>query len=132
MKGRISCFFGILGVLGLVFAGGPSLAWGAYDAKGNRDPFIPLLSPEGIRIYPPGMGEGKIEGPSAGLTLNGILFEPPGQESLAIINDQVLQENDEFDGVRVLKIGRNSVTVLVDGEMQELVLYQPKQEKTQP
>ncbi len=131
MRGQIFRFVGLLGVLSLILTLGPSRVWGAYDSRGNRDPFVPLLTPDGRRIYPPGSGESGPQAESAGLTLEGIVFEP-GKDSVAIINDQVVRENDEFDGIRVMKITQDAVVVLVDGEEKELVVYQPTEENTLP
>lgn len=100
---------------------GPSAApaWGEYDAKGRRDPFVPLLTREGRRIHPPGSdGEGAFSG-AEGLRLEGIVFDP-GEESYAILDGQLVREGEEVGGVRVLEIGPDSVTVLSDGEPQEL------------
>ena len=57
--------------LALIFAwaaGCPS-AWAVYESKGKRNPFVPLLLPDGQRITPPPDEEG------AG---------PPGLSSVAL------------------------------------------------
>ena len=44
----------------LIFAltAGGSSAWAAYESKGKRDPFVPLLLPTGERVNPPPDEEG--------------------------------------------------------------------------
>ena len=93
-------------------------AWSAYNAHGKRDPFVPLLTINGQRIYPPGTDEGG----TSGFVLQGIVYEPKGV-SYAIINDQIVREQDQIEGMKVLKISPQSVTILSDGNEAQLVIH---------
>lgn len=86
-----------------------------YDAKGKRNPFIPLVSPDGRLL--------KLEKEEApgNLAIEGIIYDKHGQ-SYAIVNGQVLRIGDEVLGYRVLKIEKNKVTFIKDGQPQEIEL----------
>jgi hypothetical protein len=106
-------------------------AWGEYRPKGKRDPFVPLLTQEGRRIYPPGLDDENLNGSAGTLVLQGIVFDPT-EESFAIINDRLVAEQEEVEGSRVLKIEPAAVTILVDGEPQVLSIHQAREEITEP
>ncbi|MDE2010175.1 MAG: hypothetical protein KGJ09_08890, partial [Candidatus Omnitrophica bacterium] len=52
---------------------------------------------------------------SAGTTLNihGVMSE--GSRNVVLIDDQVYQEGDEVDGVKIVKIGLDAITVINNG-----------------
>ena len=81
-----------------------------YHPRGKRDPFVPLMMPNGQRIYPPGTDDGGI----SNFILQGIVYEPKGG-SYAIINDQIVREEDAIEGMKVVKIGPSSVMILSNG-----------------
>ncbi len=101
-------------------------AFGEYLPKGKRDPFVALLTPEGQRVYPPGLDEQAANGLSE-LTLQGIVYDPNAQ-SYAVINGQVVEEQAEVDGVKILKIEPTSVTVLIEGQTSQLTLKEAAKE----
>jgi len=116
-----------------VLAIGCSPAWAEYQPKGKRDPFIPLILPDGRRITPPGIEEESGVPGLGSVVLQGILFDPAGN-STAILNGQVLRENEEWEGIKLLKIEANSVTIWKNGETHQLVLEQletKKEKKTE-
>lgn len=88
--------------------------WAVYDSKGKRDPLIPLINSEGQRIHPPGFDEEVLTG-IQGLNLQGIVFDPQA-ESYAIINGQVVRDQDEIEGMKVLQIDPGAVTILANGQ----------------
>lgn len=115
----------------LCFALSPTpMAGAAYDPKGKRDPFVPLMTEHGQRFYPPGTDEEEATGVLK-LILQGIVFEPNG-ESYAVINGKVLREQEEVEGVKVLRIESESVTLLVEGQPHRLDLHQATEEKSSP
>ncbi len=108
-----------------------SWAWGAYDPKGRRDPLVPLLSADGERIHPPGEEGMEISvEPRNPVTLQGIVFDLSG-ESYAVVNGQIVREQEEISGVKVLKIEPTRVTVLSDGRPIELSV-QPTSQQEEP
>ena len=104
------------------------MVYSEYQAKGKRDPFVPLLTSEGQRIRPPGVDEEEMLIGPRGMTLQGIVFAPGG-ESYALINGQVVRQGDVINKVKILKIEPNAVTILVEGHSHRLTLRQPKEEK---
>ncbi len=109
----------------------PLEGWGEYQSKGKRDPFVPLMTADGKRIHPPGSDEEATTGTSL-LSLQGIVFDPHA-ESYAIINNRLVREQDDVDGVKILKIEPTTVTILADGQPQQLSIHQPTEETdTQP
>lgn len=101
-------------------------AFADYQPKGRRDPFVPLVTPEGQRLHPPGFDEEPLSGPG-GLVLQGIVFDPRA-DSYAIINGRVVRQNDEIAGMRVLKIEAASVTILSEGGPTQLLLQRRREE----
>lgn len=101
----------------------------AYNAKGRRDPFVPLLTAEGQRIHPPGLDEGTAAGVS-GLVLQGIVVDPRG-DNYAVINGKILREQEEISGMRIVWIQPHAVTVLAEGQEHRLELRRPRPEKTE-
>ena len=98
------------------------MVYSEYQAKGKRDPFVPLLTSEGQRIRPPGVdAEEMLIGPR-GMTLQGIVFAPGG-ESYALINGQVVRHGDVINKVKILKIEPTVVTILVAGQSYQMTLH---------
>jgi len=86
-----------------------------YDSHGKRDPFIPLVTPDGRfqRLEP---DEAKKE---SGLNLEGIIYDKYGI-SYAIVDDTVVKIGDFVDDYQVLKIEEKKVTFIKDGEIKEV------------
>lgn len=98
----------------LVFAlAVPGTAFGAYRNRGKRDLFVPLLTADGQRIYPPGTDDAT-EGAGAFL-LQGIVFDPEAQ-SYAIINGQVVRELGSIGGMTLIEIKPNEVVLELEGQ----------------
>lgn len=98
-----------------------------YQAKGRRDPLIPLLTESGQRIYPPGYDEEAPTGLS-GLRLQGIVFDPKA-DCYAIVNGRIVRQEDEIEGFKVVRIDPASITVAADGESHQLFLRNPEEKK---
>ncbi len=86
-----------------------------YDAKGERDPFMPLVNPDGgiIRIKPRSVQEG--------LDLEGIIYDKISM-SFAIVNGLVVKIGDFVGDYQVLDIEENKVTFIKDGQPLEVEL----------
>jgi len=106
-------FFLFLGILTLVFGQSEF----AYDAKGKRNPFIPLVTPEG-RLLKLDKQETYSSG---GLTIEGIIYDKLGR-SFAIVNATVVGIGDTVGDYQVLKIYENKVIFIKNGEPFEVEL----------
>lgn len=51
---------------------------------------------------------------SEGLNLTGVIYD--GESPVAVINDVIVHEGDEIEGVKVIKIEQNSVVLEKDGK----------------
>ncbi len=81
-----------------------------YDAKGHRDPFVPLIE-EGRVVNVKGS-----TGSSGNIpTLYGILWDPEGQ-SIALINNTEVKVGDSVGFYQVKEIQKDSVVLNNDGE----------------
>ncbi len=52
------------------------------------------------------------------LNIHGVMSN--GTSNLVLINDQVYQEGDEVDGIKILKINLNTITVLNNGQEEKI------------
>ena len=86
-----------------------------YDAKNKRDPFIPLVTSDG-RLLKLEQEEG-----TQGLLLEGIIYDDKGI-SCAIVNGEVVRVGDEAGGFQVLKIQKDKVIFIKDGQPTEIEL----------
>jgi len=106
-------FFLFLGFLTLAFGQGEFV----YDAKGKRNPFIPLVTPEGRLL--------KLDKPEAaspgGLAIEGVIYDKLGR-SFAIVNSTVVGIGDTIGDYQVLKIYENKVIFIKNGEPFEVEL----------
>lgn len=86
-----------------------------YDSGGRRNPFIPLVTPDGRLL--------KLEsqGPDSGLSLEGIIYDERGL-SYAIVNGEIVKVSDKVGDYQVLKIEEGKVTLIKDGEATEVEL----------
>lgn len=81
-----------------------------YDSKGRRDPFAPLVGPDGKIIRNNlDMADFKIEG---------VIFDPQGG-SMVLIDGEFYKEGDNLNGLNIISIMKDRV-----------ILAQSKQEKT--
>lgn len=122
-------FFGVRAMAACLLTVGLLLprAQAEYQPKGKRDPLIPLLNSEGQRVYPPGFDE-EVSTGIQGLVLQGIVFDRKA-DSYAILNGQLVREQGEIDGMKVLEIGPRSVTILAGGQKHQLVIQEPSKEE---
>ena len=81
-----------------------------YNAKGKRDPFIPLVSESG------GYASDAYEASAAeDIRLEGIVWDDV-KGSIAIINGEIAKEGDSLGTMKILKINKDSVIFGVGGE----------------
>jgi type II secretory pathway component PulC len=81
-----------------------------YNAKGKRDPFIPLISESG------GYASDAYEASAVeDIRLEGILWDD-AKGSIAIINGEITKEGDSMGSIKILKINKDSVIFDVGGE----------------
>ena len=81
-----------------------------YNAKGKRDPFVPLISESG------GYASDAYEASAAeDIRLEGIVWDEV-KGSIAIINGEIAKEGDVMGSVKILKINKDSVIFDVGGE----------------
>ncbi len=106
-------FFLFLGFLTLVFGQGEFV----YDAKGRRNPFIPLVTPEG-RLLKLDKQEAAASG---GIAIEGIIYDKLGR-CFAIVNASVVGIGDTVGDYQVLKIFENKVVFIKDGQPLEVEL----------
>lgn len=93
----------------------------AYESKGRRDPFIPLVTPDGRLL--------KLDAPAdekTVLAVEGIIYDKEGL-SYAMVGGFVLKVGDNLGDYRVLKIEPEKVVFIKDGMIEEV--YLKKEEK---
>lgn len=87
----------------------------AYDPKGKRDPFLPLVREGRIVTVLGGSASGAVD--LSGLKLIGILWDPGGR-SLALINDSEVRVGDAVNDYQVSEIREDRVILTrADGEI---------------
>jgi len=86
-----------------------------YDLKNKRNPFVPLVSDDGrfVNLEPP---ERKSD-----VMLEGIIYDPHGI-SCAVVNGAVVKVSDEIDGYQVLRIEKEKVIFIKEGQVSEVIL----------
>lgn len=80
-----------------------------YDAKGRRDPFIPLVTSDG-RLLKLEQQEG-----ASGLLLEGIIYDKRGL-SYAIVNGEVVKIGDAVGDYQVLRIEQKRIIFIKEGQ----------------
>jgi len=88
-----------------------------YDAKGKRNPFIPLVTPEG-RLLKLDKIDASVSG---GLVIDGIIYDKVGR-SFAIVNSIVVGIGDGVGDYKVLRILEDKVIFIKEGELLEVEL----------
>lgn len=86
-----------------------------YDAKGKRDPFIALITPDGKFLQ---LEKAEVPG---GLSLEGIIYDKNGV-SYALINGFVIKVGDDIEDYRVLKIEDKKVLLIKEGQITDIEL----------
>jgi len=90
-----------------------------YDAKGKRDPFIPLISGSGG-----GYASDAYEASAAeDIRLEGIVWDDV-KGSIAIINGEIAREGDPVGTIKILKINKDNVIFDVGGKSVKIDLNQ--------
>ncbi|HTY45817.1 MAG TPA: hypothetical protein VMD52_07510 [Patescibacteria group bacterium] len=87
-----------------------------YDVQGKRNPFIPLVTADGRLL--------KLEteaGKTPGLSLEGIVYDRYGM-SYALVNGEPVRVGDMAGEYQVLKIEKNKVIFVKEGQTLEMVL----------
>lgn len=90
-----------------------------YEASGQRNPFVPVITADGRII------QLESEGRKEDVALEGIIYDKKGL-SYAIVNGQVIKVGDTLGDSRVLKIEKNKVVFIKDGQITEVVLKEDK------
>ncbi|HNX82130.1 MAG TPA: hypothetical protein PKL77_08310 [Candidatus Omnitrophota bacterium] len=88
---------------------------GMYDAKGKRNPFIPLVTPDGRLMNI------QDEEAASAVNLEGIIFDKKGL-SYAIVNGEVVKVGNTVGEYQVLKIEEKKVTFIKEGQPLEIEL----------
>lgn len=107
-----------------LIGGGLTCAWTddfVYDLKNSRDPFSPLVTPDGRFV------QTELNTSSSTLLVQGIVFDEIGR-SYAVVNNEVVSVADIVAGYQVLKIEPNSVFFIKDGRILECNVVKEEQE----
>lgn len=88
-----------------------------YEAKGKRDPFIALVTPDGRIIEPPEPKE-RIEGPPQ---LEGFMYDAKGI-SYAVMDGEVFRAGDMVGDYQIIRIDSNKVIMQKANQVFELEL----------
>ncbi len=86
-----------------------------YDAKDKRNPFIPLVTPEGRLLK---LDKEEAQG---SLVIEGIVYDKAGR-SYTIVNGLVVGIGDDIGEYRVWKIEQSKVIFIKDGQPMEVEL----------
>jgi hypothetical protein len=95
-----------------------------YNPQGKRNPFIPLVTPEGRLLKLDKQWDQSAPG---GLAIEGIIYDQHGR-SFAIVNSGVVGIGDMVGDFQVLKIMKNKVIFIRDGEPLEIELNKEDKE----
>lgn len=93
-----------------------------YDAKGKRDPFVPLVT--GKTKLTAGL-QG-VELPSD-INLEGIVEDKSG--AFAILNGVIVREGEDFGNLKIKKITKTNITVILNDLEYEITLKKEGEEK---
>ncbi len=92
-----------------------------YSAKKKRNPFIPLVTADGILLKIDEEEKGE-----ADIALEGIIFDK-NSLSYAILGGAIVRIGDYAGGYQVLKIEPEKVFLIKDGQIKELELKKEEQ-----
>ena len=81
-----------------------------YNAKGKRDPFVPLISESGGYV-----SDAYEASAVEDIRLEGIVWDD-AKGSIAIINGEIVKEGEVIGSIKVLKINKDGVVFDVGGE----------------
>ncbi|MCX5697156.1 MAG: hypothetical protein NTU54_04210 [Candidatus Omnitrophica bacterium] len=88
-----------------------------YDRGGGRNPFIPLITPDG-RMVQLDTTEVKRSGD---LLVEGIIYDDSGM-SYAVVNSQIVKAGDQVQGYEVVTIEKNKIIIKKDNSVKEIPL----------
>ncbi len=91
-----------------------------YDAKGKRDPFIPLLNSDG-RFLNIEKEQQLDDNKKSDLKLEGIIYDKFGI-SYAMVNGKVVRIGETIEDYQILKIEEKKVIFIKDGQISEIEL----------
>ncbi len=92
-----------------------------YEPKGKRDPFVPLVGQEKGNRLAGLKGVVSIND----VTLEGIAIGSSGK-NIAILNGEMVKENDQFGLIQIKKISRKTVELSIEGKDHILSLQEEK------
>jgi len=95
-----------------------------YNAKNKRNPFIPLITPDG-RLLKLEQDENAMNS----LSLEGIIYDKNGL-SYAVVNGEVIKVGDGINNYQVLRIEKNRVIFIKDGQPLEVELKESNEDET--
>jgi hypothetical protein len=81
-----------------------------YDDRGKRNPFIPLVTPDGMIL-----NLDKTEEKKQDLAIEGIIYDRYGL-SYALVNGEVVKVGDTIGEYQVLKVEKDRVIFIKEGE----------------
>jgi len=93
-----------------------------YDAKGKRNPFIPLVTSDGRLLK---LDKEETRGD---LLIEGIIYDKYGR-SYAIVNGAVVGIGDMAGDYQVLKIEEKKVIFIKEGKAMEVEMHKQEEEK---
>lgn len=91
-----------------------------YESKGKRDPFIPLIGQEKAKV----VGLDNITSVED-VNLEGIAIGAGGK-NVAILNGQMVKDNDKFGTLQIKKVSRKEVRISIDEKDYTLKLQEPE------
>ena len=94
-----------------VAVAGASVRDFTYQSKGNRDPFMSLVTKDG-RILP----GARTVSETGNVELEGVIWDPNGK-SMAILNGKLVKEQQRIMNMQVLKINKTSIILQKEGKV---------------
>ncbi len=111
-------FMPILVMAGFVFAQESEFV---YSIKNNRDPFLPLVTPDGYITNLEPQSE------ISDINLEGIIFDPKGA-SFAVINGNVIAENALVGKFKIVGIKKDKIILQNDQKTYIIELIKDKED----
>jgi hypothetical protein len=105
------------------YAENPASPTFEYESKGKRDPFVPLIGQEKAKKISGLVDITSVED----IKIEGIAMGANGK-NIAILNGQMVREDDKFGVVQIKKISQNSVQLSIEGKNYTLELPKPEEE----
>lgn len=91
-----------------------------YDARGARDPFVPLVGANSKAVAGGLLGVESLEG----IVIEGIVCDAVAKNSIVVVNGSILKEGDEDGNVKVLRIDPKGALFSVNGVEGYRALYE--------